>query len=128
MPSEVVVAVPEVLPGVAKRMQKAEGRMQKRKRIAPVLRDRIGVRTRFLHYSSPCGCGAASRKRLLRGDAGTGPVQLLRRRPLLLEQGHQHHVVEGIAFAGELAQQLLKGKDEGRTMNDEGRPREKLRC
>jgi hypothetical protein len=41
-----------------------------------------GVRTRFLHYSSPGGCGATSRKRLLRGDAGTGPVQLLRRQPL----------------------------------------------
>jgi hypothetical protein len=29
--------------------------------------------------------------------------------------------VEGIAFAGELAQQPLKGKDEGRMVNDESK-------
>jgi hypothetical protein len=67
----------------------------------------VGVRTKFLHYSSPGGCGAALIKRLLRGDAGGGPVQLLRWRPLVPQQGHHYHVVEGIAFAGELAQQPL---------------------
>jgi hypothetical protein len=46
-------------------------------------------------------------KRFLRGDAGTGPVQLLRRRPLLPQHGHHHHVLQSIAFAGELAQQPL---------------------
>ena len=45
--------------------------------------------------------------RLLRGDAGGGPVQPLRRRPLLPQQGHHYHVVEGIAFAGELVQPPL---------------------
>lgn len=70
-------------------------------------RNSSGVRRGVLHYSSPSGCGAASRKRLLRGDADTGPVQLLRRQPLLPQQGHHYHVVEGIAFAGRLAQQPL---------------------
>ena len=68
------------------------------------LAGRAGVRTRFLHYSSRDGSGAASRKRLLRGDASGGPVQFLRQPPLLPQQGHHYHVVEGIAFAGELAQ------------------------
>ena len=36
-----------------------------------------------------------------------GPAQLLRRQALLPQQGHHYHVVEGIAFAGGLAQQLL---------------------
>jgi len=51
--------------------------------------------------------------------AGTGLVRPLRRQPLLPQQGHYYHVVESTVFAGELAQQPLKGKDEGRMMNDE---------
>jgi hypothetical protein len=53
------------------------------------------------------GCGAASGKRLLRGDAGGGPIQPLRRRAFLPRQGRHYRVVEGIAFATELAQQPL---------------------
>jgi len=61
-----------------------------------------GSETRFLHYSSVGGCGAAARRRLLRGGAGPGPIQRLRRRPLLPQQHHHDHGVEGIAFAGEM--------------------------
>ncbi len=43
----------------------------------------------------------------MRRFIGTKPVQLLRRRPLLPQHGHHYHVVEGIAFAGELARQPL---------------------